>query len=148
MVQGIPEALKSSTDLTAPCLPCIQAKAPAASFPKSKSKKPTAPLQILHLDTSGRLKVAGTRGERYFVSITDGYSGYKWVLLVQNKAMIPAMLIVPFQQLRVQTGRPLLKIRSDRGTEFVNQQVLDWCSQEGVKPQTSCSYWHQQNGVA
>lgn len=148
MVQGIPEALKSSTDLTAPCLPCIQAKAPAASFPKSKSKKPTAPLQILHLDTSGRLKVAGTRGERYFVSITDGYSGYKWVLLVQNKAMIPAMLIVLFQELRVQTGRPLLKIRSDRGTEFVNQQILDWCSQEGVKPQTSCSYWHQQNGVA
>ncbi|XP_022040102.1 uncharacterized protein LOC110942636 [Helianthus annuus] len=38
-------------------------------------------------------------------------------------------------------------IRSDNGTEFVNNQMNLFCKNKGILHQTSCSYTPQQNGV-
>ncbi|GJR60067.1 ribonuclease H-like domain-containing protein [Tanacetum coccineum] len=39
-------------------------------------------------------------------------------------------------------------LRSDNGTEFVNQSVSKLCSDKGIIHQTSCVYTPQQNGIA
>jgi hypothetical protein len=148
MVQGLPKTLQPGAKLDKPCIPCIQAKAPAASFPQSQSEEPTAPLELIHIDTTGRYSKSGLHGERYFVCITDGYSGFQQVLIVQRRDMIPGMLTAKLQNLRVQTGLPILNIRTDRGTEFINRTMKAWADKEGINMQASCAYYHQQNGLA
>ena len=42
---------------------------------------------------------------------------------------------------------PIVKIRSDNGTEFKNMKIEEWCDKEGVKHEFSATYTPQQNGV-
>ena len=41
----------------------------------------------------------------------------------------------------------ILKIRSDRGGEFVNQLFMTYCDEKGIKHEMSCPRTPQQNGV-
>ena len=42
---------------------------------------------------------------------------------------------------------PIVKIRSDNGTEFKNMKIEEWCDEEGIKHEFSATYTPQQNGV-
>ena len=44
-------------------------------------------------------------------------------------------------------GFSILKIRSDRGVEFVNQLFMTYCDEKGIKHEMSCPRTPQQNGV-
>ena len=39
-------------------------------------------------------------------------------------------------------------VRTDRGSEFINQGFKDFCAQQGTKLETSAPFTPQQNGVA
>ena len=42
---------------------------------------------------------------------------------------------------------PIVKIRSDNGTEFKNMKIEEWCDEEGVNHEFSVTYTPQQDGV-
>jgi transposase InsO family protein len=39
-------------------------------------------------------------------------------------------------------------IRIDRGTEFVNQDLMTWCETQGIDVQCTAPYSPSQNGIA
>jgi transposase InsO family protein len=45
-------------------------------------------------------------------------------------------------------GKILLTIKSDRGTEFTNNELTSWCKARRIEPQTTAPYLPAQNGVA
>ena len=47
-----------------------------------------------------------------------------------------------------QLQQPIGGIRTDRGTEFLNQVLRDYCAHEGIKFETAAAYTPQQNGTA
>jgi transposase InsO family protein len=47
-----------------------------------------------------------------------------------------------------QSDAKIKAIRSDNGTEFTNNVVLDYCPQKGIEPQHSAPYNPQSNGSA
>ena len=49
--------------------------------------------------------------------------------------------------LRIQ-GKSPKAIRFDNGKEFLNQELKDWCNQQGINIQTTAPYSPSQNGVA
>ena len=49
--------------------------------------------------------------------------------------------------LKGSTNSPIVKIRSDNGTEFKNMKIEEWCDEEGIKHEFSATYTPQQNGV-
>jgi len=45
-------------------------------------------------------------------------------------------------------GKTPYAIRADRGTEFINETLREWCNSQGIKLQVTAPYSPSQNGVA
>jgi hypothetical protein len=52
--------------------------------------------------------------------LLDDVTGYKVVVCLKSKAEIPAALIAELNKLMTRTGRNIMFLRTDRGTEFLN----------------------------
>ncbi|XP_026438995.1 uncharacterized protein K02A2.6-like [Papaver somniferum] len=98
------------------------------------------------LDIIGPIKPTSSGHHKYIITATE-YSS-KWVEVIPlrdysgtgNAAFIKEHIIGRF-------GAPMI-IRSDNGTSFVNQTVIDLLDQYGIKFHTSTVYYPQGNGQA
>ncbi|GKB14517.1 retrovirus-related pol polyprotein from transposon TNT 1-94 [Tanacetum coccineum] len=99
----------------------------ACAMGKSK-KKPHKPksedtnqekLYLLHMDLYGPMRVASVNGKKYIHFIVDDYSQFTW----------------------------LKCLRTDNGTEFVNQTLREYYVKVGISHETSVARSPQQNGV-
>ncbi|GJU72512.1 retrovirus-related pol polyprotein from transposon TNT 1-94 [Tanacetum coccineum] len=98
----------------------------ACAMGKSK-KKPHKPksedtnqekLYLLHMDLCGPMRVASVNGKKYILVIVDDYSRFTWVKC----------------------------LRTDNGTEFVNQTLREYYEKVGISHETSVACSPQQNG--
>ncbi|GJU82776.1 retrovirus-related pol polyprotein from transposon TNT 1-94 [Tanacetum coccineum] len=101
------------------------------------SKKPHKPksedtnqekLYLLHMDLCGLVRVASVNGKKYILVIVDDYSRFKWMIQVRLKETVR-------------------RIRTDNGTEFVNQTLREYYEKVGISHETSVARSPQQNGV-
>ncbi|GJZ64038.1 retrovirus-related pol polyprotein from transposon TNT 1-94, partial [Tanacetum coccineum] len=99
----------------------------ACAMGKSK-KKPHKPksedtnqekLYLLHMDLYGPMRVASVNGKKYILIIVDDYSRFTWVKC----------------------------LRTDNGTEFVNQTLREYYEKVGISHETYVARSPQQNGV-
>ncbi|GJS03107.1 retrovirus-related pol polyprotein from transposon TNT 1-94 [Tanacetum coccineum] len=99
----------------------------ACAIGKSK-KKPHKPkskdtnqekLYLLHMDLCGPMRVASVNGKKYILVIVDDYSRFTWVKC----------------------------LRTDNGTEFVNQTLREYYEKVGISHETYVARSPQQNGV-
>ncbi|CAI7881130.1 unnamed protein product [Closterium sp. NIES-54] len=114
-----------------PCLPCVEGRQRAA--PHSSSFPSTiAPLQTLHMDVWGPACVSGQGRERYFPLVVDDYSRYTTVFPLRIKG----------------EDLPVLRLHSDRGSEFSSDLLRDICRGEGTTQSFMLLASPQQNGIA
>ncbi|GJT25377.1 retrovirus-related pol polyprotein from transposon TNT 1-94 [Tanacetum coccineum] len=99
----------------------------ACAMDKSK-KKPHKPkskgtnqekLYLLHMDLCGPMRVASINGKKYILFIVDDYSRFTWVKF----------------------------LRTDNGTEFVNQTLREYYEKIGISHETYVARSPQKNGV-
>ncbi|GJR12513.1 retrovirus-related pol polyprotein from transposon TNT 1-94 [Tanacetum coccineum] len=99
----------------------------ACAMGKSK-KKPHKPksedtnqekLYLLHMDLCGPIRVASVNGKKYILVIVNDYSRFTWVKF----------------------------LRTDNGTEFVNQTLREYYEKIGISHETSVACFPQQNSV-
>ncbi|GKE65216.1 retrovirus-related pol polyprotein from transposon TNT 1-94 [Tanacetum coccineum] len=76
-------------------------------------------LYLLHMDLCGPMRVASVNGKKYILVIVDDYSRFTWVEC----------------------------LRTDNGTEFVNQTLCEYYEKVGISHETSVARCPQQNGV-
>ena len=67
---------------------------------------------------------------------------------MKTKAEIPQKLQALFVFWSNQLNLPIKCIRADRGTEFLNHSLKSFCTDQGIKLETSAPYTPQQNGTA
>nr|GEV16700.1 hypothetical protein [Tanacetum cinerariifolium] len=79
--------------------------------------------------------------------IVDDYSRYTWTHFLRSKDETPEVLI-DFLRL-VQRGlyAQVRIVRTDKGTEFLNQTLLAYFAAEGILHQTSVARTPEQNGI-
>ncbi|GKC80434.1 putative reverse transcriptase domain-containing protein [Tanacetum coccineum] len=120
LVRGLPK-LKFEKDHL--CSACAMGKS------KKKPHKPKSEdtnqekLYLLHMDLCGPMRVASVNGKKYILIIVDDYSRFTWVKL------------------------PIRRIRTDNGTEFVNNTLREYYENVGISHETSIARSPQQNGV-
>jgi transposase InsO family protein len=90
----------------------------------------------------------GTGGERYFLTVVEELSNFCNVVPVELKSMIARELIDTISRWERQTEKKVKIVRTDRGTEFMNQTFHGYCSENGIHTEMSAAYTPQQNGVA
>nr|GEW36310.1 integrase, catalytic region, zinc finger, CCHC-type, peptidase aspartic, catalytic [Tanacetum cinerariifolium] len=66
---------------------------------------------------------------------------------LRSKDEAPDFIIKFLKMIQVRLKAPVQRIRTDNGTEFVNQTVREYYEKVGISHETSVSHSSQQNGV-
>ncbi|GJR17879.1 retrovirus-related pol polyprotein from transposon TNT 1-94 [Tanacetum coccineum] len=144
LVCGLPK-LKFEKDHL--CFACAMGKS------KKKPHKPKSEdtnqekLYLLHMDLCGPMRIASINGKKYILVIVDDYSRFIWVKCLRLKDEAPNFIIKFLKMIQVPLKTPVRRIKTDNGTEFVNQTLHKYYEKVGISQETSVARSPQQNGV-
>nr|GEZ57163.1 retrovirus-related Pol polyprotein from transposon TNT 1-94 [Tanacetum cinerariifolium] len=122
LVRGLPK-LKFEKDHL--CSACVMGKSTKKTHKPKSEDTNQEKLFLLHMDLCGPMKVKFLRSEDETLDF-----------IIKFLKMIQVRLKVPVR-----------RIRTDNGTEFVNQTLLDYYEEVGISYETSVARSPQQNGV-
>ncbi|GKA14076.1 retrovirus-related pol polyprotein from transposon TNT 1-94 [Tanacetum coccineum] len=161
----------SLRDMMASSLICLLSNASKTNLPKIKfeknhlcsacamgksKKKPHKPksedtnqekLYLLHMDLCGPMHVASVNGKKYILVIVNDYSRFTWVKFLRSKDEALDFIIKFLKMIQVRLKVTVRRIRTDNGTEFVNQTLREYYEKVGISHETSVARSPQQNGV-
>ena len=139
--------LDSQADPDLVCEACKAGKMHANPFPISHSRA-SRPLQLVHSDVHGPVKVPTHQGYRFWISFIDDHSRFKAIYLLKRKSEAFAA----FKQFKAwaenATGQRLGSLRDDKGGEYMSREFEAFCIDHGIQRQHSARNRPQQNGVA
>ncbi|GJX35202.1 putative ribonuclease H-like domain-containing protein [Tanacetum coccineum] len=98
------------------------------------------------MDLCGPMRVASVNGKKYILVIVDDYSQFTWVKCLRLKYEAPDFIIKFLKMIQV-LKVPVRRIKTDNGTEFVNQTLREYYEKVGISHETSVARSPQQNGV-
>ncbi|GKD77625.1 retrovirus-related pol polyprotein from transposon TNT 1-94 [Tanacetum coccineum] len=93
------------------------------------------------------MRVASVNGKKYILIIVDDYSRFTWVKCLHSKDEAPAFIINFLKMIQVRLKETVRRIRTDNGTQFVNQTLREYYEKVGISHETSVARSPQQNGV-
>ncbi|GJY70793.1 retrovirus-related pol polyprotein from transposon TNT 1-94 [Tanacetum coccineum] len=99
------------------------------------------------MDLCGPMRVASINGKRYILVIVDDYSRFTWVRFLKTKDEAPTAIIKCIKNIQVRLKATVRNVRTDNGTEFVNQTLREWYENVGITHQTFVARTPQQNDV-
>ncbi|GKD25244.1 retrovirus-related pol polyprotein from transposon TNT 1-94 [Tanacetum coccineum] len=144
LVRGLPK-LKFEKDHL--CSACAMGKS------KKKPHKPKSEdtnqekLYLLHMDLCGPMRVTSVNGKKYILVIVDDYSRFTWVKFLRSKDEALDFIIKFLKMIKVRLKVTVRRIRTDNGTEFVNQTLREYYEKVGISHETSVARSLQQNSV-
>ncbi|XP_070050844.1 uncharacterized protein [Nicotiana tomentosiformis] len=144
LVHGLP---KSSFKDHKVCDACAKRKHVRSSFKHKKEVSTSRPLDLLHTDLCGSMRVPGRGGKRYIFVIVDDYSRFTWTLFLRTKDETFQVFVAFVKKIQVKMGNNVVCLRSDHGTEFDNAKFDEFCVENGITHNFSAPRTLQQNGV-
>nr|GEX27664.1 retrovirus-related Pol polyprotein from transposon TNT 1-94 [Tanacetum cinerariifolium] len=97
--------------------------------------------------SNGPIRIQSINGRKYILVIVDDYSRFKWVKLLQSKDEVPEFVIKFLKMIQVHLNATVRNIRTDNGTEFVNQTLKAYYKEVKISHQTFMARTPQQNDV-
>ncbi|GJY30877.1 retrovirus-related pol polyprotein from transposon TNT 1-94 [Tanacetum coccineum] len=144
LVRGLPKLKFEKDHLCSACALGKSSKKPHK--PKSEDTNQEK-LYLLHMDLCGPMRVASVNGKKYILVIVNDYSRFTWVKCLRSKDEAPALIIIFLKMIQVRLKETVRRIRTDNGTEFVNQTLREYYEKVGISHETSVARSPQQNGV-
>ncbi|GJX32051.1 retrovirus-related pol polyprotein from transposon TNT 1-94 [Tanacetum coccineum] len=96
------------------------------------------------MDLYGPMRVTSVNEKKYILVILDDYSRFTLVKCLRSKDEAPNFIIKFLNMIQVRLQMPVRRIRTDNGTEFVNQIYYE---NVGISHETYVARSPQQNGV-
>ncbi|GJT14313.1 retrovirus-related pol polyprotein from transposon TNT 1-94 [Tanacetum coccineum] len=115
----------------------IQGKEKKSSHQPKAEDTNQEKLYLLHMDLCGPMRMASINGKRYILVIVDNYSRFTWVRFLKTKDEAPAAIIKCIKNIQVRLNATVQNVRTDNGTEFVNQTLREFYENVGISHQTS-----------
>ena len=148
MVTGIDVPASSFTEAKSNvCDSCILGKQHRHPFPTSTSESANL-LDLVHMDLQGPIYVTSVGGMRYIATFLDDKSKFSIVTPLPSKDEVAPAVIKVLTYLENQAGRTIKAVRTDRGTEYVNETCGSWFASKGIHHEKTAPYSPQQNGAA
>jgi Integrase core domain. len=130
------------------CDCCIKGKMTRKPFPKQSYSSTNAILDLIHTDVCGPIQITTPANKRYILTLIDDYSRYTKICLMQYKSEVAGLIKEFIVFCKTQHQKVPKVIRSDRGREYVNNELRQYLKSEGIQIQYTVTYSPQQNGVA
>jgi transposase InsO family protein len=127
------------------CAVCKLANFPTPAPSALSTGRGLSPLERVDMDLGGRLRVSGIGGVNYHYFFLDTYSSRGFVLHLRLKSDAPAAAQRLLDALMARLGVRVRVLYSDRGGEFVNAAMRDYCAARGIEQRHSAPYHHNQN---
>nr|GEZ73673.1 hypothetical protein [Tanacetum cinerariifolium] len=93
------------------------------------------------------LNLPSINGKRYVLVIVDDYSRYTWTHFLRSKDETPEVFIDFLRLVQRGLQAQVRVVRTDKGTEFLNQTLHAYFAAEGILHQMSVARTPEQNGV-
>nr|GFA21651.1 retrovirus-related Pol polyprotein from transposon TNT 1-94 [Tanacetum cinerariifolium] len=93
------------------------------------------------------MRVARINGKKYIMVIIDDYSRYTWTLFLRSKDETPEVLKDFLTMIQRNLQAPVITVRTDRGTKFLNETLNEFFKEEGTEHQNSTVRTPEQNDV-
>ncbi|GJU31627.1 retrovirus-related pol polyprotein from transposon TNT 1-94 [Tanacetum coccineum] len=133
LARGIPK-LKFQKDHL--CSTCALRKSKKSSHQPKAEDTNQEKLHLLHMDLCGLMRVESINGKKYILVIVDDYSRFSWVKILRSKDEAPDAIIKCIKNIQVRLNATIRNVRTDNGTEFVNQTLHDFYKNVGISHQT------------
>nr|GEZ90541.1 hypothetical protein [Tanacetum cinerariifolium] len=129
------------------CSACEMGKSTKKTHKPKSEDTNQEKLYLLHMDLYGPMCVESVNGKKYILIIVDDYSQFTWVKFLRSKDETSAFIIKFLKMIQVRLKVPVRRIRTDNGTEIVNQTLRDYYEEVDISHETSVARSSQQNGV-
>ena len=96
----------------------------------------------------GPINVSSFSGSRYILTFVDDYSHKVFAVPIKQKSEVLGEFKKFKEFAEKQCGRKIKVLRSDNGTEYVNNHFKEFIEKNGILHQKTCPYTPEQNGVA
>jgi transposase InsO family protein len=145
MVKGLTISAPSAYDHM--CEGCALGKSHRLPFPwLSTTEYPLMGLVIM--DLTGPMSVETWSGMSYVLVVVEVSCRFGVGRLLAAKDEAYGELVLILTWLERQSGKKCKALRSDNGTEFINDLVKRLCEKNGITHQTTIPYMPEQNGIA
>ena len=128
------------------CIVCIKGKAVRIPFTKVH-RLSKHPLDIIHTDLSGIIRIPNRQNYKYFLLLIDDHSRFTFIYLLRSKDEVSSTFARFKTMIELQVGRQIRKLKSDGGTEFDNQHFRSISNKTGMVQIFSTPRCPQQNGT-
>ncbi|KAJ9542558.1 hypothetical protein OSB04_029064 [Centaurea solstitialis] len=140
LVKGLPETWLIKDTL---CSACGKEKMKRSLHPPKMETNCQHPLDMLHMDLCGPMRVEILAHKKYMLVLVDEYSRYTWLEFHRAKSDAADLIISFIKRIQVFLGQ----LRSDNGTEFRNEKLRSFLEEVGITHNFSAVRTPQQNGV-
>lgn len=134
-------------ELPSSCEPCILSKLHRLPH-RGHIPVASCPLHIIHSDLSGIISPPSLGEARYYFKITDSFSSYKFIHILQFKSETFSAFMKTKNFVENQTGLTIREMVNDNGGEYVSGEFKRMTEACGIKMSLTAPYTPQQNPVA
>jgi len=142
LVDGLDVILKKRDE----CDSCHFGKQTVSSHPTRK-KRECLHGQRFHLDVC-HVGVMSWNKCKYFLTLKDEESGYRRVFFMKSKEEVSSIFRIFFLAAEKETGRKAVSLRTDNGTEYINEKVKEVLRELNITHELSPPNVKQCNGMA
>ena len=111
------------------CSKCVLGKHHQDNFYKCAPWHAQTPLQLMHSDLCGPLPVVSFSSFKYFLTFIDDYSKCTWIYFLKLRSEVFDMFLAYKALVEKQSSQHILKLRSDNGVEYVNNNFITFCTE-------------------
>ena len=145
LVRGLPAKAYKKDGICGACQMGKQIKATFKSIQRPSSERI---LNLLHMDLFGPVTPASIKERKYTLVVVDDFSKFTWVKFLKKKKETKTAIPDLINLVENESNLKVTSIRSDRGTEFLNEVIQNFCVSKGIRHQLSAARTPQQNGLA
>ena len=144
-VFGLPSFSKATSLV---CPGCVHGKIHRRPFPVNPERKHVAlPGLFFHTDLVGPLQVPSLGGHSYFMTFKDDHSSFRFVFFLPDRKGVLSVFKSLYKLSKKETGRSMVKLRTDNAKEFLSGEFQDFIKQKGIRHELTAPYSPEQNSV-
>ena len=133
LVRGLEGGLSGELDI---CEGCELARPrPHPHRPVDPDFRATRPLELVHANLAGPIRIQSWGGAKYMFVLVDDFSRKSWVMLLKDKGEAAGRLKEWKAVVENERGLKLVSLRTDNGGEFTSAALRTWLKEKGVSQQ-------------
>ena len=149
MLTGIPKVpLEQIKQLIRKCPGCMMGKGRKVPLPTKGGQQSTANYKVgeyVHSDIFGPVREKSSSGEKYMITFLDNASDHSTIFLIENTGQLSQTIINYFKMSHRQTGNKVKVLRTDRGKQYLSNDLKNYMNSEGIIHHETLPYTSLQN---